>query len=482
MTAPAAPRVTKPAPPAPRPVARTDEILLELIDIGDNVRTDPGDLAELQASIAEVGVLQPVKVTEQPDGRYHLVWGQRRVLACRALGRLRIPAYIIPAGDVDAKGATRSIEQLAENLIRKDLNPIEEAVALREVLDADPTLTQDALADRVGMSRPWVSKSLGLLEAAPGVQALVRDGRLTPSHVSALRGLAPKTQVELAEDAVERGYSAHQTEQGVQQWKRSQEWDRDRRASSEAERKARVEGLLTALAKKKVPTDAVVHVTGCNWVDAAAAAIRKAGYTNVVEGTRNVSSRTETLGCDCTAWLVRVDYATTITGACVVEAHRTAKRKADSAAYDERHALGERVRGRLAELLVDEIAGLGATAARVMLWRVLGWEIEGWAKAQDALLVNVLDDTKPKRKKVDPWTTLMAVDEATIRTELAKRISSGLRDGNFKVGWEAFAEQLGVLEAAECDAKFRGPALGPTVDDTCSLPAGHDGEHEGLPF
>src|SRR3954465_11248632 len=154
MTATAVPRETRAPARASRPVASLDDILLELVDVDDNVRDDVGDLTELQASIAELGLLSPVKVTAQADGRYRLVYGQRRVLACRALGRLKISAIVEPASDVDQVGARRSIEQLAENLQRKDLNPIEEAVALREVLDADPNLTQEALADQLAMSRP----------------------------------------------------------------------------------------------------------------------------------------------------------------------------------------------------------------------------------------------------------------------------------------------------------------------------------------
>src|SRR5690349_15886367 len=144
MTAVAAAPVTRVAP-TPRPVAILDDILLELVDVAENVRTDPGDLSELMASIAELGVQSPVKGTAQADGRYRLVYGQRRVLASRELGRQRIPAIVEPPSDVDAVGARRSIEQLAENLIRKDLNPIEEAVALREVLDGDPDLSQAEL-------------------------------------------------------------------------------------------------------------------------------------------------------------------------------------------------------------------------------------------------------------------------------------------------------------------------------------------------
>jgi ParB/RepB/Spo0J family partition protein len=122
----------------PRETQRLEEISLDLVDVGANVRVDAGELEELAASIVELGVLQPVKVTPMANGRYRLLWGQRRVLASRQAGKTTIPAIVdIEDDQLADAGARRSIEQLAENLQRKDLNPIEEAVALREVLDAD---------------------------------------------------------------------------------------------------------------------------------------------------------------------------------------------------------------------------------------------------------------------------------------------------------------------------------------------------------
>jgi ParB/RepB/Spo0J family partition protein len=456
MTAPATvPRETR--TPVPRPVSSLDDVLLELVDIGDNVRDDVGDLTELTASIAELGLLSPVKVTAQADGRYRLVYGQRRVLACRALGRLRISAIVEPTSDVDAEGPRRSIEQLVENLQREDLNPIEEAVALREVLDGDPSLTQEALADMLAMSRPWVSNTLGLLEAAPAVQKAIRDGALTASHAKALRGLSPKIQADFAEQAIERGYSAHEVEQSVQRWKEAEDWQRKRANETAKENRERTEGLVASLEKKGVAKEARIHVAGWgngNTVKAAAAALAKAGFTNVRENREGVGSKSDTLGCTCSAWLIEVGYGSpSVRPACVVQAHRDAKMKAERDEREQKYALQGRVQSRLAEVLVDEVASLGPQAARVTLWIVLSWGIDDWTKKQDALLINALDPSKPKRKKRDPWATLTETSDADVRSALAKALAEHLRDGNYKVGWAQLAAELGVLEEPPAPAK-----------------------------
>jgi ParB family chromosome partitioning protein len=458
VTAPASvPRETKgPRLAVVRPVASLDDVLLELIDADDNVRVDVGELDELAASIHELGVIQPIKVTAQPNGRFRVVWGQRRVLACRQLGRTKIPAIVEPPSDVDVHGARRSIEQLSENLQRKDLNPIEEAVALREVLDADPKLTQEALADKLGMSRPWVSNTLGLLEAAPAVQIMVREGRLTASHVKALRGLAPKTQEAIAKEAIEREASAHGTERLVQDHKRSAEWDKERQSAARKTAAEKAEHIAGGVERvvKRIPLDGLIYLD--TWynqaeVDILEKGLKAAGFTKLHRSRGRdggyIGDRKDALDCSCKAWRVEVGYqgGVVIHEACIVQAHSDAKRTADHQAYTRRTELEQRVRTRLAEVLVDEVATLGPRAARIALWQVLSWSIEDWTKRQEARLINVLDDAKPKRKKRDPWATLQETGEADVRAELVKRLAENLRDGNFKVGWEQLAEELGVL-------------------------------------
>lgn len=341
MTATAVPRETR---PAPRPVAAFDDILLELVDIADNVRVDAGELDELAASIAELGVLQPIKVTTQPDGRYRAVYGQRRVLASRQLGRLRIPAIVQPAGDVDAKGARRSIEQLAENLQRKDLNPIEEAVALREVLEATKGLTQEALADKLGMSRPWVSNTLRLLQADPVVQDGVRAGTITASHAKSLVVLPAGEQRSLAERIV-KGMSAHDLENTLR-WK----LDEVKVAKAKAERTAKYAPKApAALEEAGVPKGSPVYLQGAYNLDSGPieAAIRKAGWAPTREYAWDRGTAAK---CDCA--VVRLEFNRTwkVSPACNDDKHQDRQRNNDH--------LAERKREEAIEAKVNELAGL----------------------------------------------------------------------------------------------------------------------------
>lgn len=461
MTATAVPRGT------PAPVAVLDEILLELVDVDDNVRVDVGDLTELMASIAELGVIQPIKVTAQPNGRYRVVWGQRRVLACRELGRQRIPAIVEPPSTVDVHGARRSIEQLSENLQRKDLNPIEEAVAIREVLDADPKLTQEALADKLGMSRPWVSNTLGLLEAAPKVQALVRDGSLTASHVKSLRGLAPKTQVEMANEAVKHLYSAHRLEDEVQRRKRQAEAEAQRARETAAQVKKNLEAVQAAIdeltAKKKPGLDAEIVVfqdyygQGDVKIQALAESLTKAGFTGVrlAKGREDVAPRPK--GCTCTTWKATLkssysyrsggyDTKLQVTPACIVSKHRQDKAAADAQAERDKYALQGRVQARVR----SSAAGWGIPAARAIaidrilaeaaLFSLLNYQLPEWS-------------VKHRGTRTKPWGTIHALSDDDLGKELAAAIAGDFRDhAGYHVDWPQLAEELGVTAVDEAKA------------------------------
>jgi ParB/RepB/Spo0J family partition protein len=170
--------------------------------------------AWLAASIAELGVLDPVKVTRRTTAATASCGASAASSPAGSPARLRIPAIIQPAGEIDAKSALRSIEQLSENLQRKDLNDIEEAIALREVLDANPKLTQAALAKRLGMSAPWVANTLRLLDTHPVVQEKVRTGVITAAHAKALVVLPAADQQSLAK-RIEQGMSSHTLESEI---------------------------------------------------------------------------------------------------------------------------------------------------------------------------------------------------------------------------------------------------------------------------
>ena len=170
---------------------------------------DDESMAELTASIQEVGILQPL-LLRKGDGGYQLVAGERRWRAARRAGLTMVPAVVREAEDRD------SLEQaLIENLHRDDLNPLEEAAALHRLMD-EFGLTQHQVAVRVSRSRPAVANSLRLLHLPDDVQQMIMDGRLSAGHARALAGLGDRQLLEqLAMRVVEEGMSVRQTEEMV---------------------------------------------------------------------------------------------------------------------------------------------------------------------------------------------------------------------------------------------------------------------------
>jgi ParB family chromosome partitioning protein len=172
-------------------------------------RFDEAALDELAASIRVLGVLQPVLVRPTADG-YELIAGERRWRAAQLAGLAEVPALV---RDVEHQSSLE--HALVENLHREDLNPVEEAVAYRQLID-DFGLSHDDVAARVGKSRSAVTNTLRLLQLPPEVLELLVDRRLSAGHARALLGLAdPAEQRALASTAVADGWSVRQTEAAV---------------------------------------------------------------------------------------------------------------------------------------------------------------------------------------------------------------------------------------------------------------------------
>jgi ParB family chromosome partitioning protein len=141
---------------------------------------DEQELAELAQSIREHGVLQPVLVSQQPDGSFQLITGERRWRAVQLTGMPTIPAMV--------KEATpqASLEMaLVENIQRRDLNPLEEAHAFRQLLD-EHGLTQEQLGQRIGKSRVAVTNTLRLLNLPEEVRQALAEGALSEGHARAI--------------------------------------------------------------------------------------------------------------------------------------------------------------------------------------------------------------------------------------------------------------------------------------------------------
>jgi ParB family chromosome partitioning protein len=167
------------------------------------------ELDALTASIAAHGVLQPVVLTETSEG-FRLIAGERRLRASVRAGRTTIPAVIRTADEQEQLALA-----LVENLQRSDLNPMDEAVAFRRLMD-EFGLTQEQVAQQVGRSRAAIANTLRLLAVAPAVQEALRGGRITEGHARALAGLAEHADQEALLGQVERrSLSVRQTEQLV---------------------------------------------------------------------------------------------------------------------------------------------------------------------------------------------------------------------------------------------------------------------------
>jgi ParB family chromosome partitioning protein len=174
------------------------------------VHFDEESLSELTASIAEMGVLQPVLVRPLPDDLYELIAGERRWRAAQRAGLTTIPAVIRTTDD-----ATSVEQALVENLHREDLTALEEAAAYQQLID-DFGLTHDQVSGRVGKSRSAITNSLRLLGLPPAVQRLLADGQLSAGHARALLGTPDRARQELlARDAVAGGWSVRMVEDAV---------------------------------------------------------------------------------------------------------------------------------------------------------------------------------------------------------------------------------------------------------------------------
>lgn len=175
---------------------------------------DEAALAALAASISQFGVLQPIIVTELADGSgtYRIVAGERRWRAARAAGLGEIPAIIFSGDELAAAQVS-----LVENIQRRDLSAVEEALAFRDLIERFG-LTQDEVADKVGKSRPAVTNSLRLLELPDAVLEMISDGRLSMGHTRAILGLNDKSdeaRTALAEKVAAADLSVRETERLV---------------------------------------------------------------------------------------------------------------------------------------------------------------------------------------------------------------------------------------------------------------------------
>jgi len=196
------------------PEAGDQENLVSMIDITELDRNpdqprrefDEAALQALAESMKEAGVLQPLLVVEQ-NGRYRIVAGERRFRAARIAGLTQVPCIVRDLSPREQMEAA-----LIENIQREDLNPMEEAAAIRQLMEACG-YTQEQAAKRLGKSRPAVANLVRLLSLPQKVQNEVKAGRLSAGHARVLAGIENESQVlSLAEQAIREGLSVRALE------------------------------------------------------------------------------------------------------------------------------------------------------------------------------------------------------------------------------------------------------------------------------
>lgn len=170
---------------------------------------DEQALKELAASIARHGVIMPIVVNDNKDGTYMIIAGERRFRASKLAGKTSIPVVIKDYNEGEIKEIS-----LIENLQREDLNPIEAATAMKQLM-TEFKLTQDELAERIGKSRPAVANTLRLLNLCPDVMMLVAEGKLSAGHARTIVTLPADDQVKFAQEAVKAQVSVRELEKRV---------------------------------------------------------------------------------------------------------------------------------------------------------------------------------------------------------------------------------------------------------------------------
>ena len=172
-------------------------------------RMDEHALQELADSILKHGVVQPVVVRRLPDGNFEIIAGERRCRAAKLAGQTDVPVIVREVSDQNALAIA-----LIENIQREDLNPLEEAQAIRRLID-EFGFTHEQASGAIGRSRSATSNLLRLLNLDPAVQAMLLEGRLEMGHARALLALEPTQQIDAARTVVGDALTVREAERLV---------------------------------------------------------------------------------------------------------------------------------------------------------------------------------------------------------------------------------------------------------------------------
>ncbi|MBS0515305.1 MAG: ParB/RepB/Spo0J family partition protein [Proteobacteria bacterium] len=213
---------------------------------------DQDKLAELAASIKAQGVIQPIVVRPLGAERYEIIAGERRWRAAQLAGLAEVPVVVREVGDPAVAAMT-----LIENIQREDLSALEEAHALRRLID-EFQHTHEKVAEAIGRSRSAVSNLLRLLDLPEEIQRLLKEGRIETGHAKALATLPAALALGLARHAAAHGWSVRELEAAARKAQTAPQG----KAKKAASRDADIVALERELSEKLAARVAVQHGSG----------------------------------------------------------------------------------------------------------------------------------------------------------------------------------------------------------------------------
>lgn len=193
-----------------KPMTEMAEVALSAIEpnpLQPRTMFDDEALQELSASIAQLGVIQPITLKPNGKNKYIIISGERRWRASQLAGLETIPAYIREVDDENLHAMA-----LVENIQRENLNAIEIALGMKRLIE-ECGLTQEAMAEKVGKKRSTVSNYMRLLSMSSEVQLALKDGIITMGHAKAIGGLELDLQLKALKKCVKKSLSVRQAEE-----------------------------------------------------------------------------------------------------------------------------------------------------------------------------------------------------------------------------------------------------------------------------
>ena len=192
-----------------KPMSEMAEIALSAIEpnpLQPRTMFDDEALQELSASIAQLGVIQPITLKPNGKDKYIIISGERRWRASQLAGLETIPAYIREVDDENLHAMA-----LVENIQRENLNAIEIALGMKRLIE-ECGLTQEAMAEKVGKKRSTVSNYMRLLNLPSEVQLALKEGIISMGHAKAIAGIAPEEQLKALKKCIKKALSVRQME------------------------------------------------------------------------------------------------------------------------------------------------------------------------------------------------------------------------------------------------------------------------------